>query len=158
MTQPATFCGIRSTSSRHVVRTTTTTCRLPSPLIIHHRNSFIVELFVIKIIMKNSVILAAGALLGSATAGVHKAKLQKIPLSQQLVSTLATISYRANIANPSGRNMPTSTSTFRHLARSIRTTWAHRQRLHSARRQSTRRRRAAQSRSRTSSMHSVSLS
>jgi len=36
--------------------------------------------------MKNSVLLAAGALLGSATAGVHKAKLQKVPLHEQLVS------------------------------------------------------------------------
>ncbi|MCJ1249419.1 Vacuolar protease A [Trapelia coarctata] len=34
--------------------------------------------------MKNAVLLAAGALLGSASAGVHKIKLQKVPLSEQL--------------------------------------------------------------------------
>ncbi|KAL8849481.1 MAG: hypothetical protein Q9221_005563 [Calogaya cf. arnoldii] len=34
--------------------------------------------------MKRAFILAAGALLGLAEAGVHKMKLQKIPLSQQL--------------------------------------------------------------------------
>ncbi|MCJ1412408.1 Vacuolar protease A [Ptychographa xylographoides] len=34
--------------------------------------------------MKNAVLLAAGALLGSASAGVHKLKLQKVPLSEQL--------------------------------------------------------------------------
>lgn len=32
-----------------------------------------------------SALLAAAALLGSAQAGVHKMKLQKIPLSEQLV-------------------------------------------------------------------------
>jgi saccharopepsin len=36
--------------------------------------------------MKNAAILAASALLGSASAGVHKVKLQKVPLSEQLVS------------------------------------------------------------------------
>lgn len=35
--------------------------------------------------MKQAFILAAGALLGLAEAGVHKMKLQKIPLSEQLV-------------------------------------------------------------------------
>ncbi|KAI9822323.1 MAG: Vacuolar protease A [Pycnora praestabilis] len=34
--------------------------------------------------MKNAVILAAGALLGSASAGVHRMKLEKVPLSEQL--------------------------------------------------------------------------
>lgn len=34
--------------------------------------------------MKTAVLLAAGALLGSASAGVHKMKLQKVPLSEQL--------------------------------------------------------------------------
>ncbi|MCJ1386586.1 Vacuolar protease A [Xylographa soralifera] len=34
--------------------------------------------------MKNTVLLAAGALLGSASAGVHKMKLQKVSLSEQL--------------------------------------------------------------------------
>jgi len=36
--------------------------------------------------MKTAIFLAAGSLLGSATAGVHKMKLKKIPLSEQLVS------------------------------------------------------------------------
>jgi saccharopepsin len=35
-----------------------------------------------------SALLAAAMLLGSASAGVHKLKLQKIPLSEQLVSTI----------------------------------------------------------------------
>lgn len=35
--------------------------------------------------MKYSLAFAAAALLGSASAGVHKMKLQKIPLSEQLV-------------------------------------------------------------------------
>lgn len=35
--------------------------------------------------MKYSLALAAAALLGSVNAGVHKMKLQKIPLSEQLV-------------------------------------------------------------------------
>jgi saccharopepsin len=34
------------------------------------------------------VLFAAAMLLGSASAGVHKMKLQKIPLSDQLVSTI----------------------------------------------------------------------
>jgi hypothetical protein len=33
-----------------------------------------------------STLIAAAMLLGSASAGVHKMKLQKIPLSEQLVS------------------------------------------------------------------------
>ena len=36
--------------------------------------------------MKNSLIVAAIALLGSSSAAIHKAKLQKIPLAEQLVS------------------------------------------------------------------------
>jgi len=36
--------------------------------------------------MKTTLALAAGALLGLAEAGVHKMKLQKVPLSKQLVS------------------------------------------------------------------------
>jgi saccharopepsin len=36
--------------------------------------------------MKGSSIMAAGALFGSASAGVHKMKLKKVPLSEQLVS------------------------------------------------------------------------
>lgn len=35
--------------------------------------------------MKSSMLLAAGALLGSAQAGVHKMKLKKVPLAEQLV-------------------------------------------------------------------------
>ncbi|MCJ1341768.1 Vacuolar protease A [Bachmanniomyces sp. S44760] len=34
--------------------------------------------------MKNGLLLAAGAVLGTASAGVHKMKLQKVPLSEQL--------------------------------------------------------------------------
>jgi saccharopepsin len=34
--------------------------------------------------MKTAILLAAGSLLGSATAGVHKMKLKKVPLSEQL--------------------------------------------------------------------------
>lgn len=36
--------------------------------------------------MKGSSLIAASALLGSASAGVHKMKLKKVPLSEQLVS------------------------------------------------------------------------
>jgi saccharopepsin len=35
-----------------------------------------------------SALFAAAMLLGSASAGVYKMKLQKIPLSEQLVSTI----------------------------------------------------------------------
>lgn len=35
--------------------------------------------------MKGSTVLAAGALLGSASAAVHTMKLKKVPLSEQLV-------------------------------------------------------------------------
>jgi saccharopepsin len=38
--------------------------------------------------MKNGLLLTAAALLGTASAGVHKMKLKKIPLSEQLVSDL----------------------------------------------------------------------
>lgn len=34
--------------------------------------------------MKNSLIVAATAMLGSASAGVHQMKLQKIPIAEQL--------------------------------------------------------------------------
>lgn len=37
--------------------------------------------------MKNGLFLTAGLLVGSATAGVHKMKLQKVPLSEQLAHT-----------------------------------------------------------------------
>lgn len=35
--------------------------------------------------MKSAMLLAAGAMLGSAQAGVHKMKLKKVPLAEQLV-------------------------------------------------------------------------
>jgi hypothetical protein len=37
-------------------------------------------------IMKTTMLLAAGSLLGSSSAAVHKMALKKIPLSEQLVS------------------------------------------------------------------------
>ncbi|KAK5049252.1 aspartic proteinase precursor, partial [Cryomyces antarcticus] len=37
--------------------------------------------------MKGAFLLAAGALLGSVSAGVHKMKLKKVPLSEQLEHT-----------------------------------------------------------------------
>ena len=36
--------------------------------------------------MKDAVLIAASALFGSAAAGVHSMKLQKVPLTKQLVS------------------------------------------------------------------------
>jgi len=36
--------------------------------------------------MKNNVAIAAAALLGAANAGMHRMKLQKVPLEEQLVS------------------------------------------------------------------------
>jgi len=36
--------------------------------------------------MKSSILFAAGSLLGSAMAGVHRAPLKKVPLTEQLVS------------------------------------------------------------------------
>ena len=43
--------------------------------------------------MKNTLFLAAGALLGGvAEAGIHKMKLQKIPLSEQLVRLTLMVS------------------------------------------------------------------
>ena len=45
--------------------------------------------------MKTAWVVATGALLGLAEAGVHKMKLQKIPLSKQLVSyALALVNLR----------------------------------------------------------------
>lgn len=38
--------------------------------------------------MKSAILAAAVALLGSANAGVHKMKLQKVSLSEQLVSRI----------------------------------------------------------------------
>lgn len=38
------------------------------------------------VVMKTSILLAAGSLMGAASAGVHKMKLKKVPLSEQLVS------------------------------------------------------------------------
>ena len=39
--------------------------------------------------MKNAVLLTAGAMLGVASAELHRMKLQKVPLSEQLVSHLS---------------------------------------------------------------------
>lgn len=36
--------------------------------------------------MKNNVAIAAAALLGAANAGMHRMKLEKVPLEDQLVS------------------------------------------------------------------------
>jgi hypothetical protein len=36
--------------------------------------------------MRATLAVAAAALLGSASAGIHRMKLQKVPLAQQLVS------------------------------------------------------------------------
>jgi saccharopepsin len=36
--------------------------------------------------MKTSILLAAGSLMGAANAGMHRMKLKKVPLSEQLVS------------------------------------------------------------------------
>jgi saccharopepsin len=41
--------------------------------------------------MKSTLILAASALLGSANAGVHRMKLEKIPLENQLVSNFEDV-------------------------------------------------------------------
>lgn len=41
--------------------------------------------------MKGASVIAASALLGAANAGVHKMKLKKVPLSEQLVSSCAII-------------------------------------------------------------------
>ncbi len=35
--------------------------------------------------MKNNLVIAAAALLGAADAGMHRMKLQKVPLTEQLV-------------------------------------------------------------------------
>jgi saccharopepsin len=43
-----------------------------------------------------SAFFAAAMLLGSASAGVHKMKLQKIPLSEQLVSAILQRPIRTN--------------------------------------------------------------
>lgn len=40
--------------------------------------------------MKNNVAIAAAALLGAANAGMHRMKLQKVPLEEQLVSRVFT--------------------------------------------------------------------
>jgi hypothetical protein len=76
------------------------------------------------IAMKTAIFLAAGSLLGSATAGVHKMKLKKVPLSEQLVGfpSWAFDWLQAYIALS---NTPTSRSMRR---RSARSTWASRRR------------------------------
>jgi saccharopepsin len=46
---------------------------------------------IIIIIMKTATVMAAAALLGSASAAIHKMKLQKIPLEEQLVSLTVSL-------------------------------------------------------------------
>lgn len=45
--------------------------------------------------MKSNLIVAATALLGSASAGVHRMKLEKIPLEQQLVSSVCSAAVKS---------------------------------------------------------------
>lgn len=40
--------------------------------------------------MKNALLVAAGLLLGTTSAGVHKMKLKKVDLTEQLVCLMAT--------------------------------------------------------------------
>ena len=42
--------------------------------------------------MKNNLIVAAAALMGTASAGVHKMKLEKVPLDKQFVCETCKIS------------------------------------------------------------------
>jgi hypothetical protein len=54
---------------------------------IHCISTFIVRASQVAIVtMKNTLVIAAAALLGAADAGMHRMKLQKVPLSEQLVS------------------------------------------------------------------------
>lgn len=55
--------------------------------------------------MKRAFVLAVGALLGLAEAGIHKMKLQKVPLSEQLVRRLSSASYSQS-AFTDGINLP----------------------------------------------------
>lgn len=77
--------------------------------------------------MKNSLLIAATALLGTSSAAVHKAKLQKVPLSEQLVSysrfrrSAATSFCKRFSLTVVCRSTQTSTSMSRLSARS---TWA----------------------------------
>jgi hypothetical protein len=74
--------------------------------------------------MKTSILAAAG-FASSALAGVHRMKLEKIPLKQQLVSKsslLLTANLRINGCN---RKLPTLMTTFELWARSTRrSSWA----------------------------------
>lgn len=69
--------------------------------------------------MKTVLAVAAGALLGLAEAGIHKMKLQKVPLAEQLVSnSLPPLDTSMLMLQP--RNMPISPLMPRPWARS---TW-----------------------------------
>jgi hypothetical protein len=54
----------------------------PIPLPQHHHNHIIA-------IMKGTTFLATAIAAGTASAGVHKMPLKKVPLSKQLVSSIA---------------------------------------------------------------------
>ena len=69
--------------------------------------------------MKYTSAVAAAALLGSASAGVHKMKLKKVPLSEQFVSRHTIADALNDFANKSYRSTQTLDST---LARSARST------------------------------------
>ncbi len=58
-------------------------------------------------IMRSDLIIAATSLLGSASAGVHRMKLQKVPLSQQLVRPRQPIRLVFVLADMRYRKPPT---------------------------------------------------
>ena len=69
--------------------------------------------------MRNSLLLAAGALVGSTAADVHRAKLQKVPLADQLVSYPSS-SRNQNETYATYRRTPTSINMHKDWPRS---TW-----------------------------------
>ena len=57
--------------------------------------------------MKTAILLAAGALASPAVAGIHKMKLQKVPLSEQLVShDIAALRWRNGLIASEIRKHP----------------------------------------------------
>jgi hypothetical protein len=52
------------------------------------------------VIMKNSLVIAAAALLGASDAAMHRMKLQKVPLEDQLVRSALPSSYHVAHADP----------------------------------------------------------
>jgi hypothetical protein len=60
--------------------------------------------------MKNSLVIAAAALLGAADAGMHRMKLQKVPLSDQLVRWLLHLTRHA-FPDLNNRALATLTTT-----------------------------------------------